>query len=96
MNYKTAIYPLCRRSPSPVLTDNEEEDMSLSEDEEKTSASGEFIIDYGHRSLTGQKGKGGVDEWLKNIINLPTCISLQFYAIDIDLISSNYSMWWVL
>lgn len=39
--------------------------MSLSEDEEKTSASGEFIIDYGHRSLTGQKGKGGVDEWLK-------------------------------
>lgn len=67
--------------------------MSLSEDEEKTSASGEFIIDYGHRSLTGQKGKGGVDEWLKNIINLPTCISLQFYAIDIDLISSNYSMY---
>lgn len=46
-----------RRSPSPVLTDNEEEDMSLSEDEEKTSASGEFIIDYGHRSLTGQKDK---------------------------------------
>lgn len=29
----------------------------------------------------------------KNIINLPTCISLQFYAIDIDLISSNYSMY---
>lgn len=48
--------------------------MSLSEDEEKTSASGEFIIDYGHRSLTGQKGKGGVDEWLKNNLNLPTCI----------------------
>lgn len=39
--------------------------MSLSEDEEKTSASGEFIIDYGHRSLTGQKGEGGVAEWLK-------------------------------
>lgn len=28
----------------------------------------------------------------KNIINLPTCIC-KFYAIDIDLISSNYSMY---
>lgn len=66
--------------------------MSLSEDEEKTSASGEFIIDYGHRSLTGQKGKGGVDEWLKKYHKF-TYMYLQFYAIDIDLISSNYSMY---
>lgn len=66
--------------------------MSLSEDEEKTSASGEFIIDYGHRSLTGQKGKGGVDEWLKKYHKF-TYMYLQFYAIDIDLISSNFSMY---
>lgn len=66
--------------------------MSLSEDEEKTPASGEFIIDYGHRSLTGQKGKGGVDEWLKKYHKF-TYMYLQFYAIDIDLISSNYSMY---
>ena len=47
----------CRRSPSPVYTDHEEEDMSLSEDEEEEpSGGGEFIIDYGHRSLAGQKG----------------------------------------
>lgn len=65
MNYNLLFCPLCRRSPSPVLTDNEEEDMSVSEDEEETTASGEFIIDYGHRSLTGQKGKGGFYEWLK-------------------------------
>ena len=45
-----------RRSPSPVYTDHEEEDMSLSEDEEEPSGGGEFIIDYGHRSLAGQKG----------------------------------------
>lgn len=35
------------------------------------------------------------EEWMngwKNIINLPTCIC-KFYAIDIDLISSNYSMY---
>lgn len=74
--------------------------MSLSEDEEKTSASGEFIIDYGHRSLTGQKGKGGVAEWLKKYHKF-TYMYLQFYAIDIDLISSNYCVtvcmawWWV-
>lgn len=66
--------------------------MSLSEDEEKTSASGEFIIDYGHRSLTGQKGKGGVDEWLKKYKFTYMYRICKFYAIDIDLISSNFSM----
>lgn len=39
--------------------------MFLFEDEEKILVSGEFIIDYGYRFLIGQKGRGGVDEWLK-------------------------------
>lgn len=29
----------------------------------------------------------------KNNINLPTCISLQFYAIYIDLIGGNYRLY---
>ncbi|XP_061182402.1 uncharacterized protein LOC133190731 [Saccostrea echinata] len=45
-----------KRSPSPA-TDHEEEDMSVSEDDEDSTTGGEFIIDYGHKSLSGQKDK---------------------------------------